>query len=403
MIYYYYHYWLNSCQITVVIFSSQSSNLLTLLSCVPAVFLSFISILESWLIELSPPGDVIALRFLLFLSHTYGAVLLLTTFLIAAETLIRLLWPHAGADHRTAGQTAGSDGQRCHVGDITVQEEGESRKTEKDRGSAHVVGFLCCLSVWVIVAVNVSRQYKLEEVWTAACLHTTDSLVRCLPSLLSPVPGAVNPCWSMAFLFFLLLLLTISTSLRRRHHPPAWTEMTQEDRCCWKDLVPAFPAPYKPVYPGMEVSEPAQRADPQRDTKNGLADKTAFSWTGVQMLACHHGDFVVMSTECFPGKKGGKGHEGTKRRILLTFITEEHVDSQQHSSQCGWQQWGFPSLQVNVMIVGVLSVFVLPFNLSVNILLIRTIDALLEWCIKSVLSSAASSRDTLASLSVSQV
>ncbi|XP_061584530.1 uncharacterized protein LOC133449404 [Cololabis saira] len=359
------------------------------------VFLSLVSIFESWLAELRPSGDVIALRFLLFLSQTYGAVLLLTTFLIAVETLIRLLWPHVDVGHRAAGQTASPDEQHCYEADVNARDQEEDgRITEKDGSSAYVVGFLCCLSVWVIVALNVSWQWKLEERWAAACLHTTDSLVRCLPSLLSPGPGTMNPCWGMAFLFFLLLILTISTSLQRQHQRPAQTERTQGD-CSLEDLVPALSAPFKPVHPGMEVSEPEK-------AKSSHAGNIALSWNGVQMLASYRRDLVLFSTDCFPDKRRGKQHEGTKRGILLTFVTEEHVHSP-HSCQCGWQQCGFPSLQVNVMIVGVLSIFVLPFNLSVNVLLIRTIDAVLEWCLRSLLSCAANSRDASASLTVTEV
>ncbi|XP_042352189.1 uncharacterized protein LOC121950302 [Plectropomus leopardus] len=363
------------------------------------VFLSFLHIFESWLTELAPLGDVIALRFLLFLSHTYGTVLLLTTPLIAVETLTRLLWPHSVIAQRTASQRLGSDGQHCYAGEATVEEQGES-KDNKDREKtlSHAVSYLCCLSVWVVVALNVRWRWKREEVWAAACLHTTNSLIRCLPNLFSPMPSTVNPCWGMAFLSFLLLLLTTSMGLHRRHRAPAQTTRTHREKhgvnnncdSCLEDLVPALsPAPSKSVNPGMSESEPAQCVDPEK-TESSCTVHRAYSWNRVQMSEHHHGDFVLISPECLSVERGGQEQERTKRGVPLTFITEDHVGSQ-YRSQTGWRHWGFPRPGVNVMIgfVSVLFIFVLPLNLSVNILLIRTIEALLELCIKSLIPTAA--------------
>ncbi|XP_031157466.1 uncharacterized protein LOC116051300 [Sander lucioperca] len=359
------------------------------------VFLSFLCIFESWLTELTPLGDVIALRFLLFLSHTYGSVLLLTTPLIAVETLTRLLWPHSVVAQRTASQT---DGQCCYVVEVTVEEE-EGSKDNKDKKKclSYVVSYLCCLSVWVAVALNVSWRWKQEEVWAATCLYTTNSLIRCLPNLFSPMPSIVNPCWGMAFLSLLLLLLTTSTGLHRRHRDPAHMARTHTEKhgvnnnadSCWQNLIPALSAPSKPVNPGMSESEPAQCVDPEK-TESSCSVHRAYSWNSVQMSEHHHGDFVLISPECLSAQRGGQEHDKTKRGIPLAFITEKHVDSQ-YRSLSGWRQWGFPCPGVNVMLgfVGVLSIFVLPLNLSVNILLIRTIETMLELCIKSSLSSAA--------------
>ncbi|XP_074500238.1 uncharacterized protein LOC141772761 isoform X1 [Sebastes fasciatus] len=354
------------------------------------VFLSFICIFESWQTELTPLGDIIALRFLLFLSHTYGAVLLLTTPLIAVETLTRLLWPHSVVAHRTVSQTAGSDGQR-YVWEVTVEEEEDSKdnKDKEKRLSRHAVSYLCCLSVWVLVALDVRWQWKREEVWTVVCLHTTNSLIRCLPTLFSPMSTTVNPCWGLAFLSLLLLLLTTSTGLLSRLWAPARTHrekngVNNNGDSCWQDLVPALSAPSKPPNP-----EPAQCVDPGK-TESSCTVHRAYSWNSVQMSVHHHGDFVLNSPECLSAARGRQEHERAKKGIPLTFITEEHVDSQCRS-QSGWRQWAFPCPGVNVMIgfVGVFSIFVLPLHLSVNILLIRTIETLLERCIKSLISSAA--------------
>lgn len=363
------------------------------------MFLTFLCICETWLTELTPLGDVIALRFLLFLSHTYGVVLLLTTPLIAVETLARLLWPRSVVAHRAVIQTAGPDGQRCCVGEVMLEEveeeeDGDSSDKDKEKRLSHAVSYLCCLSVWVVVALNVRWRWKLEEVWAAACLHMTNSLVRCLPNLFSPVSSTVNPCWGMAFLSVLLLLLTSSTGLHRRLRASGKRKrhgVNNNSVGCGQDLAPAPSAASKPANPGTSVSELAQCVDPEK-TESSCSIHRACFWNGAQMSARHHGDFVLIPPECLSAERGGREHERTKRVIPLTFITEDHVDSQ-YRSQRGWRRWGFPGPGANVMIgfVGVLSIFVLPLNLSVNILLIRTIESLLELCIQSLVSSANTS------------
>ncbi|XP_068568366.1 uncharacterized protein [Cebidichthys violaceus] len=376
-----------------------------------AVFLTFLCISESWLTELTPLVDIVALRFLIFISHTYGAVLLLTTPLVAVETLTRLLWPHSDVAHRAVSQTAASDGQGCYVGQVTAEEEEEDSKgnKNKEKGSSdHAVSYLCCLSVWVVVALNVRWRWKREEVRTAACWLTTNSLIPCLPNLYSPMSSTVNPCWGMAFLSLLLFLLTMSSGPHFQHRAPAQETQSKARKhkdkrgvnnngdSCWPDLAPALPGSSKPPNPGTPESEPAQCVDPGK-TESSCSVHRAYSWNSVQMSAHHHGDFVLITRECLSAERRGQELERTEKCIPLTFITED-VDAQ-NRSQRGWRRGGFPCPGVNVMIgvVGVLSIFVLPLNLSVNILLIRTIETLLELCIKSFVSSAASTSNAYTS------
>ncbi|XP_053298172.1 uncharacterized protein LOC128457490 [Pleuronectes platessa] len=369
-----------------------------------AVSLSFLCVFGSWVTAPAPPGDVIALRFLLFLSHTYGAVLLLTTPLIAVETLGRRLWPHSVAPGAKS-QTVDTDGEHCYTGEVAEEEEEdwEDRNcSDQDEGWSCVTGYLCCLSVWVVVALTVRWRWKLQDEWAAACLHTTDSLMRCLPNLFSPIPSAVSPCWAMAFLSLLLLLLTTSLHMRRLASAHIQTHQTEPRLHNNSDsgrqgLVPVRSAPTKPVNRGMSASESAKCVDPEK-TESSCTVHRAYSWNIEQMLAHHHGDFVLISPGSLSAERGGHELERTKRGVPLTFITGGHVDSQL-SSQLGWRRWGFPCLWVNVMIgfVGVLSIVVLPLNLGVNIFLIRTIETLLELSVTSLVSSAANPSDTSAS------
>ncbi|XP_061639558.1 uncharacterized protein LOC133483049 isoform X1 [Phyllopteryx taeniolatus] len=158
------------------------------------VYLSFLGFFESWFIELTPLPGVIALRFLLFLSNTYGAVLMLIAPLVAVETLTRLLWS---------------------MRDVEEEEEDEEEE-EKGGWRCYAIGYLCCLSVWVSVALSLRCRWKLEEARTAGCLVAGGSLMRCLPNVLSPLPSGMRPCWGAAFLYLILILLTCLLLLIRR-------------------------------------------------------------------------------------------------------------------------------------------------------------------------------------------
>ncbi|KAK5872640.1 hypothetical protein PBY51_013322 [Eleginops maclovinus] len=365
------------------------------------VFLSFLWISESWFSELTLHGDVIALRFLIFLSETYGEVLILITPLIAVESMFRLPWPHSVVTLRMTCPKLDSNKQLCNVVEVNVKEEKARKDSEETEKSwSHVVSYLCCLSVWVAVGLNVRRRWMREQVQAVACLRTTNSLVRCLPNLFNHMPSAVNPYWGMAFLFFLLIpliLLTMSLGLIRRYRAPAQTHrekpgVNNNGDSCYKDPVPTLSLPSRTVNPGMVGFEPAQCVDPEK-TESSCTGHRAYSWNSVQMSTYHHGDFVLISPECLSAERG-QNHERTKR-ATCAFLQEKHVDSQ-YRSQSGWQQRGFPCPGVNVMIgfLAVLSIFVLPLCLSVNILVIRTIETLLELCIRSLVSPATNTSNS---------
>lgn len=284
-----------------------------------AVFLSFLTIFGQWLTELTPFNDIIALRFLLFLSHTYGAGLLLTTPLIAVDILIRVQWKHTGVAQRMVRRIEmDSERQRCYVKEVTAEEEEDSDSSDKETAISHIVSYLCCLSVWVIVALNVSWRWRLEEVWASVCLQTTNSLIRCLPNLFRPMPIGINPSWIFVPLSSGLLILAVR--MHRQTRVPAWVTSA--------------------------------------------------------------------------------GQERTKTGIPPTFITGDRVHLQR-----GWREWGFPRPGANAIIgfMAVLFTFVMPLNLSVNILLISTIETVLGICIKSLAPSAANTSNKSTSYSVTLV
>ncbi|XP_075996977.1 uncharacterized protein LOC142990963 [Genypterus blacodes] len=355
------------------------------------VFLSLLYISEWWLPRLSSRSDVIALRFLLFLSHTYGAVLLLLTPVIAVETTTRLLQAHT-VNHRTVGEQGchGTVGQSSCTVEMTIEQEEEEEEdrnecSEGDQGTrmSHVAGYLCCLTVWIVVGLNVRWQWKVEELWAGACLHTTNSLIRCLPNLFSPMHRSLDPCWGMAFLS-LLLFLTATTGLMHQTQVARTHRKKNGDNnnsnSAWQDLALEPSGSSKPLSPVTAESEAAPSVDPEK-TDSSCNVHRIFSGNSVQMSACHHGDFVLVSPECLSAEKGG---QRTLRGTPLAFI----IDLQLRSPHVQLQR-GFPCLGVNVMIgcVALLSIFILPLNLSVNILLIRTVETFLESCIKSLIES----------------
>lgn len=254
---------------------------------------------------------------------------------------------------------------------------GNEERTDRDEDSwlSPAVGYLCCLSVWVVVALNVNCRWMPVELRAAACMRSTNSLIRCLPSMSSPMPSTdTSPLWEMAFLSFLLLVLVSSSRLHK------WcreTRRRQKHRVngCKQGLVVSASAPSRPASDGASVSESVRHVDPQT-TESSCAVHAASPRSGRQMWVRCHGDSVLLSHECLSVEKGRRGH-----------CLEAHL-SAPCRSPCVWQRWGFPCLGVNRMtgFVAALSIFVLPLCFTVNILLIRSVERLLELCITPLVS-----------------
>ncbi|XP_055364699.1 uncharacterized protein LOC129604079 [Betta splendens] len=312
-----------------------------------AVSLSSLYVFRSWLPEL--PGDVIALRFLLFLSHVYGGVLLLITPLMAADTLYRLLGPAAGSDGRRRAGVAAAERQQ--------EEESEDADADAEQWLFHAVCYLGCLAAWVFVALNVRWRWRLEEVWSASCVHATGSLIGCLPRLLPPGPVDADPCRGTVSLLLIPLLLFL---------PPLL--LTMNARMHGRRRVPGGLAP---VGPASSASAPAPFVDPGK-TQSSCALHAQHWRSSVQMPTRHHGDRPEHRRT-----KGG-ATRGDPRHVI---------------SRCGR---GFPRRGARAMLgpVVALSVVVLPPNLSVNVLAIRTVETLLELTVRGLVSLAANATET---------
>ncbi|KAK6318907.1 hypothetical protein J4Q44_G00101180 [Coregonus suidteri] len=368
-------------------------------------FLVVLWFAEPWLPPFSTSTDVIALRFLLFLSYIYWAVLLMTTPLVVVETAVRLQWPQVCGGGAVDGDVDEQSKNPAPHGGVTVEVENwQSRDTDTQRGGredqdqgrclSHILGFLCCLLVWALCGVCGGQGWKLEELWVEVCLERTSSLTLCLPSLRNTVLLALDePSLGLATVALaLLLVLTVGWGLLRRHlahtetdqHTPTTTPTQKEEHDSDIQLpVQTLSAPCKAVNPAMSAASSPRFVDPET-TWSRCSVHSPCSGNNMQLSLGHHGNSVLLSLE-FLSADRLEGHKETKGLgdIPITGIVEEHTDST-YRSQRGLGQWGFSCPGVNIMtwLVCLLTVCVLPLNLSVNILLIRHIETMLEWSLK---------------------
>lgn len=292
--------------------------LLVFTDVVLTVFLGVLLILDRWQIEAPSTGDAIALRCLLFISHMYAAVFLLTLPAVIIDTFVRL------QQHRDT-----NDQQTPNHKDADKRTD----KTEKKPFlEYHVVAYLGCLSLWIFGTLNIRWSWKLEEVWTAACLYSTDSLLTCLPNIYSPMMRFLNPCWVMASLFIAVAIILSICHL------------------CAKPTI-------------------MQLKSPDVDTVSSLN-------------SCEVQMFVTGDLELYPG--GAKSEkvivqDGNNRpeKVIPLTLTEERPSAGPQSGN----DLVFPCLGADVMIgvVCALAMFVLPLNLSVNIVLISSVEKILQW------------------------
>ncbi|KAL6464964.1 hypothetical protein MHYP_G00272810 [Metynnis hypsauchen] len=176
-------------------------------------------------ISFHPSSDAIALRFMLFLGNTYGAVLMLTPLLVAVEVLVRLLWPQEVAATPNTCEESSQETRESELGPtvLVMDRDGEAWETEapqnveegENRGKflkfLKAVGFLGCLLLWGMSGTYAESSWRQDQPAVRECLDMGGSLSACLPCLLttsSPVRGQLF--W---FLGAVLLLLGLTGSL----------------------------------------------------------------------------------------------------------------------------------------------------------------------------------------------
>ncbi|TWW61959.1 uncharacterized protein LOC130523999 isoform X1 [Takifugu flavidus] len=316
-------------------------------------FLAFLCFSKSWPTELSLPGDILAFRFLLFLSHVYGAAVLLSCPLITLEALSRLRRPRVAPSQ--------ADGGRACVGQAAEETEDGGARPDGEKRHSHGASFLCCLIVWVAVLLHVRWRWMLEEVHATACLLTTNSPLTCLPRLTSSMSSCAG--LYVVVTFFLLLLLLLKLDLRTGHQASAElaeTHMLNQNRL--RGLIPAWGLPRTLASPCV---------DPEKTVSSCVAPRSP----------------AISSREPFPT---GQKQERTKSSKPLTFAAEAQEERV-------WCRRAFPCLGVDVImgLMGVLCIFVLPLILSINIVFIQTVDHLTEQAVRALVAAPEADKSDL--------
>lgn len=240
-----------------VLYFCKPSRLCLSVCVAVAVFLAFFWLANYWQVAFPVSSDIIALRFLIFLTHTYGGVMLLTIPLVTVEMAFLLCWPHLGG---TEGEGhGGKDTQmrrdECRVPPCPDQGKAESgeaslvraKQQEKHTSSAailaHAVCVLSCLLAWCISGLRAEHCWAWDMPTVELCVerYAGDdgggggrsigvSLWHCLPSLLSVAWANLSePCWGF---LAVMVLLGHYVSLRLVSLRPDHEHVCpEEDKC----------------------------------------------------------------------------------------------------------------------------------------------------------------------------
>lgn len=326
--------------------------------------------------------DLVALRFLLFLGHTYAAVLLLTVPLVAMETTLRRVWLcDEGEARQQAPECGGAFGREDDNDTLGDADADADRGQDKRRRLSHAIGYLCCLSVWMVSGLwAVCGGQAPEEPHVAECLRATDSLMACLPSML---PSPLEPFWGGALLIVVLLIfwaMEVSARLcQERHRAGGDNNINNNNNnnrksSSWPHLVSALVQQTEPWLDGGSeawlVVEPQPRfVDPKKTSSRWLSPTAASPWTSQQQqkkAQCIHGPMPLRGSPEYTGWEAERGPR----------------------SRPGPQEVIAPSLGVMLTmgLVGVLSLCTLPLTLSVNMLLVQAMQTLVEGCVDTCIA-----------------
>ncbi|KAJ8260028.1 hypothetical protein GJAV_G00176270 [Gymnothorax javanicus] len=190
------------------------------------VFLAVLWLAKPWMSLFPVPSDVITLRFVLFLGHTYGAVLLLTIPLIAMEMACKwLLVPALGKADRDGPEGGRYEHQRqCDALELEVLGRGEEVGQRNSPGP----GFLCCLLAWALCGLWGGQHYVSKQLNVEACILSRGALHLCLPDLASIIQSASSdPFVTLPAVILLLALPLTLSALRTRQTKSPLEQLTQ--------------------------------------------------------------------------------------------------------------------------------------------------------------------------------
>lgn len=315
--------------------------------------------------SLHPSSDVIALRFLLFLSNTYKAVLMLTPLLVAVELLVHLLWGGETVESKECVVLKDVDRDAWETGRLLQGDEKENN-TE----FLKALGFLGCLMLWFMCGTYAWFSWTHEQVMVSSCLEGGSLLSMCLPCLLtasSPVRGQL--LWALPAAALLLaftgVLSLIVGKLTPRIVNPELLECT-ENFDALQRMQTRPPTPERTSFPAVSDSE-----------------KTASSCAFHNKRQWAHGKPEPLSwrTEL--------ADSCTLKSESITLVLQAHSMAPHPHKRRLWQTVReSPCLRGELMtglLCGLL-VCVFPTVLSTNILLISNLDTLAVYVVKHLLT-----------------
>ncbi|XP_067093835.1 uncharacterized protein si:ch211-193i15.1 [Osmerus mordax] len=364
------------------------------------IFLVVLWISKPWLPPLVVSADVIALRFLLFLSHTYGAVLGFTITLVAVETVMRLYFPKRFRGLGLEGEEDEEEGGEIPVGQKDATCLG--CVAVKDQDLTHLPDFLCCLLVWVLSGLHGSLWSKTsEELLAEVCIQTTGSLPLCLPSLFTSLSGPREPCWCVVVLGLLIVLMVVQGLMLKVKQTTLVDQPTvPPQESCSADMqkfdqTPVQPPSSKAVDPGLlTLTSAAEFFVDSGKTQSRCCAPSVNERNPAQLSQCHHGNSATsFRLECLPSDGGQEaGNAGMPPPAVVEERTHLDTDGSslhEAASQRGGQGEFFPSPRARLMtgLVCLFSLGVLPLSLSVNILLVYSVEAMLEWSARPLLTA----------------
>lgn len=350
-------------------------------TCVFPVFLVYLWSAAPIPMSFLPSPDVIALRFMLFLSDTYEAVLILTPLLVAVELLVRLLWGRGSVTSIMDEKEAKEHEFMKDVGGA-VWETGQEKEEEKENNAEFlkVLGFLGCLMLWFMCGTYAGLSWRQEQVMVRSCLERGSLLSTCLPCFLtasSPVSGPLF--WALPaaalLLAFTAVLSLIVAKLSSTVVNPGLLECTENfDALHRMQTYP--PTPGRTSVPAVCISHNCDVDSEKTANSCGI-----HSSHNKQRQAHGKPEPLSWRTELDDSCK--------LKSESVTLVLQAHCTASHHHKSRLWQTVRESPCLRGELMTGVLCGLLLclfPTVLSTNILLVSNLDTLAVYVVKHLLT-----------------
>lgn len=335
--------------------------------------------------SLHPSSDVIALRFMLFLSDTYEAVLMLTPLLVAVELLVRLLWGRKTSVASVVEEKEAKEDLVLKEVDGDAWEAGRQltgEEKEKNVELLKALGFLGCLMLWFMCGTYARFSWRREQAMVRSCLERGSLLSTCLPCLLtasSPVRGQLFwalPAAALLLTFTAVLSLIVAKLFPRIVHPRL-LECTENFDALQRARARAHPPTLG------RTSVPAASVSHNCNVDSGKTANSCAIHSSHNKWRWAHGKLEPLSwrTELADGCK-------LKSESITLVVRARCTAPHPHRSRLWQTVRESPCLRGELM-TGVLCgllVCVFPTVLSTNVLLVSNLDTLAVYIVKHLLT-----------------